>query len=492
MITSLNVEDQHRLVEAILRIDAMSVRRERAVHLAALERDLGHRLHYAQHDREMLDVWALVDALLNYPGAAQALVRILQTFYPNSLSVRALDELVTELFPEPWLDRDERRALHELISWLERVDPGSTHLGRFPMLYRRAVGPARPTLDREFRSLHDVVALLEEMPAGVDGTPPLLRFVNDLAEDAGYPTAPAFREWVQRQVVAQGLDGALFEGRRAALAARSEPEPSANHLIIECMPDALEVDRYLVTAWMQVGREPGSTLECSDEALPLGRIPELLERLLTSEISVVGRRSPDLTIEFVLPRTLLGHPFEQEMIKIGGFEHRIGIRYPVVVRSLDRMRLAAIHHDWRHKWKWLSGHSIGAPVCMVTRRGEYGKEELFSTLSEDSTAVLALAFPPWGGMNDEADEHWVGLLAGIPVVAWCRDGRDPAQFVREVKDLMAEDVTSLPRRTMELRRRALSGKRENAASGHLGLHLTLVFDDADRIPEPYVRLQPPA
>ena len=89
LITSLNVEDQHRLVEAILRVDAMSVQRERAVHVEALERDLGHRLPYVHHDKEMLDVWALVNALLTYPGAAHALVRILKTFYPNSLPVRA-------------------------------------------------------------------------------------------------------------------------------------------------------------------------------------------------------------------------------------------------------------------------------------------------------------------------------------------------------------------------------------------------------------------
>lgn len=490
MITSLNVADQHRLVEAVLRIDAMSVRRERALHLSALERDLGHRLHYVQHDKEMLDVWALVDALLNHPGAAQALVRSLRTFYPNSRSVRALDELVAELLPEPWLGQDDRRELHELITWLERVDPGLTHLGRFPMLYRRAVGPAWPALDREIRSLHDVVALLEEMPAGADGTPPLLRFVGDLAEDAGHPTAQALRDWVKRQLTVQGLDGALVQPRRAQLAARTEPEPSENYLIIECAPDALEEDRYLVTAWLQADREPGSTLECGDEPLPLSRIPELLERLLTSESSVVGRRGPDLTIEFVLPRALLDHPFEQEKISIAGFEHRIGIRYPVVVRSLDRMRLAAVHPEWRHKWEWLSGNSIDAPVCLVTRRGEYDTEELFSHLSEASRTVLALAFPPWGG--DDTDEHWVGLVAGIPVVAWCRDGRDPAQFAREVKDLLAADLMDLPRRTMELRRQALSGGREGAAGDHLGLHLTLVFDDADRIPEPYVRLQPPA
>lgn len=492
LITSLNVEDQHRLVEAILRVDAMSVQRERAVHVEALERDLGHRLPYVHHDKEMLDVWALVNALLTYPGAAHALVRILKTFYPNSLPVRALGDLVAELLPEPWLDRVERRELHELITSLERTEPGLSHLGRFPVFYRRVIGPAWPRLDRDMRDLHEVVALLEEMPAGRDGVPPLLLFVSDLAESAGYPTAPAFRDWVRRQVAAQGLNGAVLQRGRTPELMRAEPEPSENYLIIECMPDALEEDRYLVTAWLQVGREPGSTLECGDEALPLSRIPELLERLLTSESSVVGRPSPDLTIEFLLPRALLDHPVEQFKINIAGLEHRIGIRYPVVVRSLDRMRFAELHHDWRHKWGWLCGHSDDAPVCLLTRPGEYDTEELFSRLSGASAAVLALAFPPWARAEDEPDEHWVGLVAGIPVVAWCRDGRDPAQFAREVKGLLAADVMKLPRRTMELRRQALSGGPDGSGPGHLGLNLTLVFDDADRIPEPYVRLRPPA
>src|SRR5690606_7987644 len=189
---SLGVEDQHRLIEAILRIDAMRVRRERAVHLAALERDLGHRLHYAQHDRELLNAWALVDALLSYPGAMQALVRILQTFYPNSFSVRALDELVSELLPEP-------------STWREAVDPGLTRPRSFLTLYRRALGPAWPTLDREIRSMHDVVALLEQIPAGPEGRPPLLDFVSDLADEAGHPTAPALRDWVRRQASTLGL-----------------------------------------------------------------------------------------------------------------------------------------------------------------------------------------------------------------------------------------------------------------------------------------------
>src|SRR5690606_36670906 len=102
-----------------------------------------------------------------------------------------------------------------------------------------------------------------------------------------------------------------------------------------------------------------------------------------------------------------------------------------------------------------SGHPVDAPVCLVTRRGEYGREELLSHLSESSKAVLALAFPPWGGATDETDEHWVGLVAGVPVVAWCLDGRDPAQLSREGKGLLADELMRLPRWALVLRRHAL-------------------------------------
>jgi hypothetical protein len=491
VVRSLNVEDQHRLVEAILRIGAMRVRRDRRLYLNALERELGHRLDFVHHDQDKLDVWALVDACLEYPGAAHALVEVLETFHSGSLSVRALGELVHELLPDPWLGKAARRDLHQLISELERADPGLSHLTRFAMLYRRAVGPAWPLLDRELRSLHEIVAILEEIPAAGDGTPPLLIFVRDLAEYVGGTFVPAFRDWVGRQAAALGLADGLLQPQWEQGFTRTMRQPSDTYLVIECAPDVIEPDRYLVTAWLQVDGEPGTTLHC-DEVLPLSRIPELLESLLTTDSTVVGRPNPDLTIEFILPRGLLDHPVEQFKINVAGLEYRIGIKYPVVIRSLDRLRLAAIHHGWRHKWTWLRGNPSNAKFYLVDHRGQYDQEELFSTLSDVSPVVLALAFAPWADPSGEPDEHWVGLLAGVPVIVWCRDDRDPAHFAEEIKDLLAADLMALPWRTMQLRRQALSLRTGDSHHDHVGLHLSLIFDDADRIPEPYVRLRPPA
>ncbi|WP_255278910.1 VMAP-C domain-containing protein [Actinomadura madurae] len=284
----------------------------------------------------------------------------------------------------------------------------------------------------------------------------------------------------------------LFQRRRASLTARSEPEPSENYLIIGCTPDALEPDRYLVTAWLQVDREPGNTLQCSDEALPLSRIPELLERLLTSDSLVVNRSNPELTIEFILPRPLLDHPFEQSRINIAGLEHRIGIRYPVVVRSLDRMRLAAVHPDWRHKWGWLSENSVDAPVCLVSPAWRVRQGGALFQAVDGLHGRTRAGLPALGRRERRAGRALGRAAGGVPVVAWCRDGRDPARFAREVKELLAADLMKLPRRTRELRRQALAGGPDGAGAGHLGLHLTLLFDDAERVPEPYVQLRPPA
>jgi hypothetical protein len=484
----LESDDRHRLVEAMMRVEAMKNRQVRDLLLANLEAELGHRLVFDRYDQDKLDMWSLVEILLDHPGAAQMLVQVLKRFYPGSLSVEALGDLVRELVPEAWLDQGERRELHRLMASLERVHPDSSLLDLVRWLCRRVVGPAWPG-DQRIRSLHEAVALMEAMSAGPDRVPPLLAFVGRLADVVDSPQQGELQGWVDRQATLQGVSPAP-DRRQAEVGERGGAKSGSaeSYLIIECKPDYLRADRYLVTAWLQVDREPGTTLCRHDDPVPFSRVPELLDELLNADTSVIGRPVGELTIEFALPRPLLNRAVEQVKVRHMEVEHRIGIRYPVVVRSLDRMRDAASHHPWKNKWKHLC-QAGQVPFTVVRRRGEYGDEEVLLAGLEASPAVLALAFPP-PAAGVRPDEHWVGVVAGTPVIVWCREGRDPARFAREVEDLLAEDLRKLPRRVMELRQRAVSA--EEAGPDHLGLHLTLLFDDADRVPEPYVPLQPPA
>lgn len=287
--------------------------------------------------------------------------------------------------------------------------------------------------------------------------------------------------------------------KRSATAAdptATTPEPAGNYLTIECKPDSLEADHYWFTAWLQVEGSPGITLHSDDIAQPLNQLAALLEQLLINSVPVTRRPTPDLTIEFILPRSLLNYPVDQIEINVAGLQYRIGIRYPVIVRSLDRMRLAAIHPDWKRKWSSLQDEPFEASVLLVEHPGAYDKEELFSRLSAASAAVLALPFPPSSsrstpGWADEPDEHWIGLVAGVPVIAWCRDRRDPVAFFNDIKNLLPGDMMTLPRRTMALRRQALQQNSTETHPNPLGLHVTLLFDTPDRVPEPYALLRPP-
>jgi hypothetical protein len=359
-----------------------------------------------------------------------------------------------------------------------------------------------------------VIAHLEEAPLDMAGVPPLLLFVNDLAEYVtGAPaTAIALGEWTNRVAERFGLDREKLRRPRrgdplpAGIGAGSGAGGRDTYLVIECRPDGADFDRFLVTAWLQFAGEPGIMLRCDEEPLPLGRLPALIEALLVEDARVVSRDNPDLTIEFVLPRGLLNQPFDQFRISVAGFPRRLGIEYPVVMRSLDRLRHHALRHNWRRKWERLRDDPANATVRWVTEPGEYDDERLFTLLSDHASVGLAMAFPPRGGEPEAVDELWVGLQAGAPIVTWCRDGRDPEGFGADARALLDSDLLSLPQKVRELRRKAVlsqrpgeqgengrdPGERGRGTQEHLGLHLALVFDDADRVPEPYVRLKPPA
>ncbi|MFF5262193.1 hypothetical protein ACFY4C_24925 [Actinomadura viridis] len=555
MVTrSLDVEDQQRLVAAFMRVDGMRARSTRDLCISVLERGLGHRLPLVRHERDLHDVWQLVDACLACPGGIHALVEAVETFHRGSRPMLAVRAIVEELLPEPLLRPSERRELRQLVLALEAQGMDEFYLAALPALYRRAVGPVGPPPDRALRGVQDVVAQLEEAPLGTDGVPPLLVFVDDLAGYAKGATATALEEWTGRFAERFGLGPERLQRlralRRSALApAASAPSPVRDaFLVIECRPDGAAPDRFLISAWLQLAGEPGVMLRCDEEPQPLGRLPALVEALLVEDGRVAARENPELTVEFVLPRELLNLPFDQFTITVAGLPRRLGIEHPVVMRSLDRLRHQALRHNWRRKWERLRDEPGSATVTWIGEPGRYDGEELYTLLSEPSSVGLALAFPPGEGAPGPVDEVWVGLQAGAPIVAWCRDERDPVRFAEEVRALLGSDPLSLPQRVRDLRRKAVLARTTAAVTAvpavtattgatttpgatgshgvtgsaaatwpegagepggsyeqgdavdagatteeeHLGLHLALVFDDADRVPEPYARLKPPA
>lgn len=492
MVQPLTAADQGRLVSAFLELDGMRKRSTREVYITALERELGHHLPVARHEQDVYDVWQLVDACLSYPGAIRTLIAIVETFHAGSRPMMAIRELADEILVEPLLLADERRELHRLLETLEHGGVEPQHRTDIAALYHDAVGPVGPALGPEIRDISAVVARLEEAAADADGIPPLLRFVERLATYADNGTAIVLRGWTERFAARHRVSGdQLHRIRQGTARAIGSGGPPA-YLIIEVAPDGADPDSFLLSAWVQYGTDPGVPLSRDDDPLPLSKVPAWITRLLTEHPQVVNRSTPTLRIEFVLPRRLLGHPVDQWRITIDGLERRLGIEHPVVVRSLDRMRRAALHHNWRRKWAWLKENPDSPGAHWIGVPGSTGGEQLYNTLLlEESSVCLVMAFTPSASWPSVADELWIALQAGIPVIAWCRDVREPEGFAEEFRKLLTHGGLRLPESVLPLRRQAVQAHMAEVADAHLGCNLTLVFDDADRVPEPYFQLTPP-
>ncbi|WP_286989537.1 hypothetical protein [Thermomonospora sp. CIF 1] len=500
MAWSPDFEEQLQLVRALLEVEGMRRQSDRDLYIQLLEDALGHYLPFARDERPLYDVMHLVRACLAYPGAIQTLVKIVEQVCGDSRAVRRVKELVEQLFPEPLLTFQERSDLHRIVR--ESAEGGFRTItpALVADLYRKAVEPLGPPLHCDPGDLSEVLAQLEELTSGLDGVPPLLVFVENLAARVAEPTASALRSWADRFAdrleLAPEAKGAVRERAVRALEGTVPAAESAgpySYLIIEFRPDAITADHYLTSAWLQCDGEHGVMLHCDDEdPLPRHRLQEVIEKLL-ADPQVVNRPHTELMVEFVLPRVLLDVPFDQIQINIEGLTRRLGIEYPVVVRSFDRMRSRTLHHNWRRKWNWLRGNPTRASLCRLPVRSTLGHELLYNNLLEESSIGVAMSFPPSAEREKTPDELWVSLHAGIPIAVWCRRREsDPGSFFTEVQQLWDQGVFSLPQSVLQLRRKALRALEKAPADDHLGFQLTLMFDDADRLPEPYVRLSAPA
>jgi hypothetical protein len=463
------------IVEAFLGIDVLRDPAGLKMCIELSEQEIGEEIPTAQKGLTGSDEHSALKGLigrLRWRDAAMwVFVETIQDLYGPGEIMESIRAAVRSLFAEPVLTREQRRVAHRLCSGLASADVAA--------LFGLSVGGLGHTLESDVGNLHAVLNELENLPVrSDDGLHPVVAFVEFLASEQSPEVAEPLRIWVDSCVGERTPLVQALHAIRHRVPARSTPEPK--YCVVQLDVDGIDADRFLVSIMFQEGAAPLDPLRPPDDhSYTEAEVRAFIGTALNQPKLAAAA---DLTIEFVLPGPLINQPVDQWHVGLGDIV--LGVQYPIVVRSLDRIRHARnARTAWQAKWTRISAaefHNEETAVGWLSSEAPEDGDRLFVQLTDEAAPVcLLLQVTPVPG---QCGALLAALRAGIPAVLWSR--RPTADIRAEFSSLLAPSAPArlrdLPLRVFEFRRQAVSN---GADRQHLARHLTLLWDDADRIPD---------
>jgi hypothetical protein len=451
--------------------------------LAGAERDLflqilAERLgvDIKPQGRQRLQAVEIVRACLRQPGGLAELAGTVTLLAPGAAATEEVTRLVDTFAVLDLLPPPELKQARQLLALVGRT-------GVRDLWYAAAGDAPLPT-----EPIDSAVAAFDHLTtvnARPDNLPPALAFVEFVAghlertpsppADAGL--AATLRNWNDRQAQRFDMTASLLalRGRIAA-----EPPVAAAPACLVVQIEAKGIgDRFMVSHWLQ--HRPGRWQPERGPNVEVGyaELEGTVEHLVDGAEAIWGAETGEPTIEFVLPIQLLNDAVDWWCRDAGG-PHAVPfcLDYPVVLRSLERMRAPRWHRRWRNRWTVLVNESAGT----YWGPERYDDEELrrwnLALHADQKVASVALAMPParYAGSGHMLLD--MALRAGVPLIVWDRRERPAAEFLPAVSDLLRGPVAELPQRLRALRGDAA---RSGEAEAHLGRHLAVLCDDPTRL-----------
>jgi hypothetical protein len=476
-------EELHLLFSLLWTVPGMADRVGRSYYLSALGRRLGTPFAVGAVGDDAVDVWALLVALLEWPGALRELALLLQQLDPNHPVVLRLVEHVALGYPDLLLLQAERVALEQYLVGVDWRKIGTAHrfatrsFGALPWLAPETVG--KVVRDLESRG---------SVPAGAspERVPVLLVFVEHVAHAIGGRLSIELHGWLG---AVAGRLGMARAARHEVCdeADRQASSPHAAHLVVILEPDGIDPDLFLLSAVVMTDGEPERSIFRDDEARTLAEVERVLDdEILRRVPDAVGGGESGIVLEVVLPHRLLGTPVERWTFDRDRMPRELGIRYPVVVRALERVLDPSARDAWvaatERLHRYASRPDVGGALHHVTAPAAAAAGGGGSVVPP-GTVVVTVPFPPEA--DDESNPFAAWIHTGVPVILWSREPVDPEAFGRWVRgQLLADGPAELPNRVRLWQR---AGRAGVPAVG-------LLYDDATRIPSQLTRrfrLRPP-
>jgi len=475
----LTLKERESLLTAFMRLPGMRDQARRTLYVDQLARQFPTVLTISRYDDSQHDVWSLLEVCCQLPGAISQLLEIVTVFHRESPWLSPLRVIVHSFFPAALLLESERERL---IRLLEEVD-----VPALAASYRYA---ARAAFHEPPPDLTDVAAVVRRMEAHV-GMPRRLPAVFDFADHAAHQTRRGvegdIHRWLDEVAARLGFADRADIDAMCTATRRRLTQLRRYYFAVQLVPDSVLADRYVLSAWLQHDRSPEEPIHRDDEAIILSDAVERLFDLLRQVPEHVDDDIEELVVELILPRTLITWPVDQWQVD-RELPHALGTAYPVVIRSLDRLRRADLHAPWGRKWRWLTNngqradHSYFRDVDVHDQPAVSALRAML--LRSEPPVALVMRTPPLESDVLGADAFSAGLHGGVPVMVWCRDPTMSEEFQEQIRvRLVKGDLLKLPQRVFELR--LLAAENAGQEGNHVGCHVTLLWDDFDRIPEPF-------
>ncbi len=346
-------------------------------------------------------------------------------------------------------------------------------------VWRAAIGKLTPVPEKPPTTALDLFAHLAGVNAGADRVPPVLALAEEIAERVEHRTAAKLRCWIDDVTERHHLAEVMAAHRAAVQRRRRRGDGPAVQpcVVIQVERDGIDPELCEVRYWIQRTTnswqpEPGEPREIAFQ-----RVEQEMQAAIRHAETLWRHSSDPVLVEMLLPTDLIDEAVEWWHTELEEpAPTPLCVDYPVVVRSLDRMRAGYRHRVWASRWKALWRHPPRHRLYWGRVSDDHDLHGWNARLRDDpelTTVVLS------GSPRERAgrDELRAALNAGIPVILW--DRRAPAESVPAdlIAGLLQGDPADLRDRVRALRREAA------VASGttHTGRHLALLWDDPNRI-----------
>lgn len=307
--------------------------------------------------------------------------------------------------------------------------------------------------------------------------PPLLRLLKLLREELESEVGVFIDSWLDDACVEKGI--ALSDLSPQASPPPLQQQDTPTYVMVEISPVQPNSSHCNAQAWLYLGKHTESLLvRDSADAIDLSSqesITQFTDDLVDamSESEYLFGRHEQVILEFILPLTMLSLDIDNWRDK----ENKaLGHDYRVTVRSQDRIR----KKRWQRFWKPITNDNLLLRQCAQVICLQQFENTEASQLVLEAKANSASVIFKFSPQDHDLIGQYIG--AGLPILLWPRLSCGVAGNDYDIDELFAEKcLPNLPKAVQEAR---------CWNEQQVGRHLTLLWDDKDRLP-PTVNLQSP-